>query len=186
VLSPRIRYNIHDAGGRIPFQHLMTILRDFGLDPWKEVHCPEQPIFPLPLLYLFGRSDSTISYMGANIYPEDIENALFADPDDARTLGGFCLELVDVGGGEQRICVHVEAEHPTDPDALAARLQQRVVAHLIEHDRDFRAAVSEDSSAAQILIRLHAPGTGPFAGTGGRIKRRYILKPATPAAVGGA
>lgn len=178
VLSPRIRYNIHDAGGTVPFERLLGILRDFRLDPYKEVQRPEQPIFPLPLLYLFGRSDSTISYMGANIYPEDVEDALFEDADDARVLGGFALELLDVGGGEQRVCVHVEADPVPDPEALAERLRRRVVEYLVAHNRDFRAAVGEDPSTSQIIVRLHAPGQGPFAGNVGRIKRRYILKPA--------
>jgi phenylacetate-CoA ligase len=184
VLSPRIRYNVHDAGGVIPYQRLLAILRDFRLDPVPEVRRPGQPIFPLPVLYLFGRSDSTLSYMGANIYPEDVEEALFADPDDARALGGFCLELLDVGGGEQRVCVHVEVEGGDDArsEALAERLRRRVYAHLLEANRDFRASVGEDRSAGEILVRLHAPGQGPFAGNAGRIKRRYILKPA-PVAV---
>jgi len=73
VLSPRIRYNIHDAGGVIPFGRVLAVLREFGLDPLPECDWPEQPVFHIPFLYLFGRSDSTVSYMGANIYPEDIE-----------------------------------------------------------------------------------------------------------------
>ncbi|MDQ6601488.1 MAG: phenylacetate--CoA ligase family protein, partial [Chloroflexota bacterium] len=109
VLSPRIRYNIHDAGGVIPFDRMLAVLRDFGLDPLRECDRPEQPVFHIPFLYLFGRSDSTVSYMGANIYPEDIEQGLFAESEDARRLGAFCLELLDLGDGEQRVCVHVEA-----------------------------------------------------------------------------
>jgi len=83
----------------IPFDSVLAVLRDFGLDPVAACHRPGQPIFRLPFLYLFGRSDSTLSYMGANIYPEDVEEALFADPEDERRVGAYCLELVDVCGG---------------------------------------------------------------------------------------
>jgi phenylacetate-CoA ligase len=178
LLSPRIRYNIHDAGGVLSFPQMLSIVRDFGLDPLPECELPNQPIFRLPFLYLFGRSDSTMSYMGANIYPEDVEQALFADPDDAGRLGAYCLELVDVTPGEQRPCVHVEVlrGEPDDP-SLAERLRGRVLGRLLESNLDFRAAVKEDASAKELILRLHGAGAGPFAENSGRIKRRYILQP---------
>jgi phenylacetate-CoA ligase len=176
MLSPRIRYNIHDAGGVIPFERMLALLRQYGLDPLREVHRPEQPVFKLPFLYLFGRSDSTISYMGANIYPEDVEQALFADAEDARRLGAFCLELVDIGEAEQRPCVHVEVLAGSVEDAaLAARLREQVVSRLVATNLDFRTSLAEDRRAAEIQIRLHRAGTGPFAANHGRIKRRYIV-----------
>ena len=176
VLSPRIRYNIHDAGGVIPFERMRAVLREFGLDPIPACDRPDQPVFHMPFLYLFGRSDSTISYMGANIYPEDIEQGLFADAEDARRLGAFCLELVDTGGGEQRACVHVEAlDGVTDDAAFMERLRGRVLDRLIATNLDFRTSTDEDPTARAILVRLHRPGEGPFAINSGRIKRRYIV-----------
>jgi len=182
LLSPRIRYNIHDAGGVIPFERMLALLRQHGLDPLREVDRPEQPVFTLPFLYLFGRSDSTISYMGANIYPEDVEQALFSDADDARRLGAFCLELVDVGEAEERPCVHVEVlEVAAEDPGLAERLRERVVKRLLAANRDFRASLAEDSRAGEIRVRLHPAGGGPFAANHGRIKRRYIVgTPPTP------
>jgi phenylacetate-CoA ligase len=186
LLSPRIRYNIHDAGGVLSFDHLLSVVRDFGLDPLPDCRLPDQPIFRLPFLYLFGRSDSTMSYMGANIYPEDVEQGIFADPDDARRLGAYCLELVDVGGGEQRPCIHVEVLHgPADDTALANRLRERVLTRLLSTNLDFRAAAREDASAGELILQLHATAEGPFASNDGRIKRRYIVpaadkKPSSP------
>ena len=179
VLSPRIRYNIHDAGGVIPFDRMLAVLREFGLDPLPACDRREQPVFHIPFLYLFGRSDSTVSYMGANIYPEDIEQGLFAASEDARRLGAFCLELLDLGGGEQRVCVHVEAlDGVTYDDAFAGRLRERVLNRLLATNLDFRSSVEEDASAREIIVRLHAPGQGPFAMNNGRIKRRYIVSSA--------
>ena len=79
MLSPRIRYNIHDAGGGHSFDNVVAVCRDFGLDPMAVPTPFGRPPFRLPFLFIHGRSDSTISYMGANIYPEDVEQALFAD-----------------------------------------------------------------------------------------------------------
>lgn len=178
VLSPRIRYNIHDTGGVISWGRMRAVLRDFGLDPVAAVRARGRPVFRMPFLYLFGRSDSTMSYMGANIYPEDVEQALFADDADARRLGAYCMELLDIGRGEQRPCVHAEVvAGPVEDEALASRLRERVVQRLLASNRDFRAAASEDASATQVVVRLHAAGSGPFAGNRGRIKQRHILTP---------
>jgi phenylacetate-CoA ligase len=182
VLSPRIRYNIHDTGGTIAFADMLAVMRDFGLDPVAACHRPGQPVFPLRFLYLFGRSDSTISYMGANMYPEDIEQALFEDAEDAQRLGSFAMELVDIGTGEQRPCIHVEVvQGAVDDPELAQRLCQRVIDRLLANNRDFRAALGEDPSAGDVRVELHREGSGPFAQNSGRIKRRYIIKSSAPA-----
>jgi phenylacetate-CoA ligase len=123
--------------------------------------------------------------MGANIYPEDVEQALYTAPEDARRLGAFCLELVDMGNGEQRVCVHVEAVDGASGDAdLAERLRRGVVARLMAVNRDFKSSVEEDPSAAELLVRLHEPGTGPFAANRARIKRRYVVRAPSPGARG--
>jgi phenylacetate-CoA ligase len=178
MLSPRIRYNVHDAGGALSFERAIAICRDFGLDPIAEAEARTGiPAFRLPFLFIRGRSDSTLSYMGANIYPEDVEAGLFSDAGDGDRLGAFCLELVEREGGAGRPCVHVEVAKgsPEDPD-LAVRLAGRVRDHLIAASRDFRSASAEDSEHGQILIRLHGHNEGPFAENSHRIKRRYIVQ----------
>jgi phenylacetate-CoA ligase len=179
MLSPRIRYNIHDAGGARSFRDTIAICREFGIDPVKASReASGVRAFRLPFLWVHGRSDSTLSYMGANIYPEDVEQALCADSgSDATRLGAYCLELVDFANDEVRPCVHVEVTTgPVEDPDLAARLVKVVVERLSANSRDVKAAVAEDPRTAEVLVRLHAPGSGPFAGSDARIKRRYVIK----------
>jgi len=179
VLSPRIRYNVHDAGGVVSFDAMIEKLKDLGLDPIGACQSREKPIFQLPFMYLLGRSDSTMSYMGANIYPEDIEQALFNNIDDSRRLGAFAMELIELESKELCPCVHIEVIEGTaeDPD-LELRLREGIVRHLLTNNRDFQAAASEDKSVVELKVRLHAPGEGPFSVNRSKIKRRYIMKPA--------
>jgi phenylacetate-CoA ligase len=114
--------------------------------------------------------------MGANIYPEDVEQALFADPKIASRLRAFCLELRDIGGGAVRPCVHVEVIDRRGDDAvLIDTLRRNVVSRLERNSRDFRAAVAENPTTADFLVELHDLGHGPFAENNRRIKRRYII-----------
>jgi phenylacetate-CoA ligase len=59
VLLPRIRYNVRDAGAVLAFDEMLARLRAFGLDPMAQLDRPDQSVFRLPFMYLFGRSDST-------------------------------------------------------------------------------------------------------------------------------
>ncbi|HEX3605051.1 MAG TPA: phenylacetate--CoA ligase family protein [Candidatus Dormibacteraeota bacterium] len=176
MLSPRIRYNIHDAGGAHSYNTLVEICRDFGIDVSAAPTAMGRRGFQLPLLFVHGRSDATISYMGANIYPEDVEQALHADSRIAEDLGAFCLELKEIGDGAVRPCVHVEVrgDHAGSAD-LSALLRQQIVDRLLRNSQDFRAAVAENPTAAEVLVELHEPGSGPFAENSRRIKRRYIV-----------
>ena len=176
MLSPRIRYNIHDGGGAHSFEAVVAICRDFGLDPMSVDSPHGRPAFRLPFMFVHGRTDATISYMGANIYPEDVEQALFSDAAFATRLGAFCLELRDVGDGGVRPCVHVEVTRlEGDEVELRRSLRTAVVARLEANSRDFKNAVAENPSTGEIIIELHPPGEGPFVENTRRIKRRYIV-----------
>ena len=49
----------------------------------------------LPVLLLFGRRDSTVSYLGANLYPQDVEYGLYTGNPHAAEISRFCLTLVE-------------------------------------------------------------------------------------------
>ena len=176
LLSPRIRYNIKDEGGIISYEEMSTKLRSVGV----EMHAllPKGATKPhLPFVYVFGRRDSTLSYMGANIYPEDVEAGLLSNHDLASRLGAFCMELVEEKAtGEVRPCIHVEVTEGPPSDEMANALQQMVRNKLSELSADFRQAMREDQSVGQLRIELHMGGEGPFAEISQRIKRRYVVR----------
>jgi phenylacetate-CoA ligase len=68
---PLIRYHIADSGGLISFDAMLAFLADHGFDPALELR-GGRGIRPLPFVHVFGRSHFTVSYFGANIYPENI------------------------------------------------------------------------------------------------------------------
>jgi phenylacetate-CoA ligase len=155
---------------------MTEICRDFGLDPARGSRDRSAaPVLRLPLLYVHGRSDSTVSVHGANIYPEDVEWGLGEAP-DAAAVAGFALDLAEDEAGRTRPLVHVETWR--DPAAydgeLAGRLAAAVRARLMANSADFRAAAAEDACSTGLGVVLHAQGTGPFTVRPGQIKRRYV------------
>ena len=85
--APKLRYNLHDLGCSVPFRRLRDALSAAGLRPsdlaaeWLD----------LPLLFHYGRSDSTLAFYGANIAPADVEEALLSVPELGPSTGSFAL-----------------------------------------------------------------------------------------------
>ena len=173
TLAPKVRYNVHDEGGVIRDDDLRARLSDFGiamreLDPSRRRHVR------MPYLYVFGRRDSTVSVMGANIYPADIEAGIYADPALAEHVLSFALSIREDRPGETRplIAVQLARGEPTPAltDALTAAIQRQ----LATQNADYQEAMREYPALLVPIVELHARGTGPFAGDGDRIKHRYV------------
>ncbi len=171
MLSPRIRYNVGDEGGTIGFDRAMATCNALGLDPAEADARP----FRLPFLFVHGRSDQTLSFMGANLYPEDVAAGI-GDHPRSDLLGGFCMELAEVDD-DVRPVIHVEArpDAGVDPLELAGRIRARLAAS----SADYRAALAESPAAGDLQVRLWPPGAGPFAANAGRIKQRQVITAAS-------
>ncbi len=89
---PLIRYHIADQGGVIPYATMQKFLADWGFDP-IQILGEERGIHALPFVYVFGRSHFTVSYFGANIYPENITVGLEQAPICDWVTGKFVLQV---------------------------------------------------------------------------------------------
>ncbi|WP_042393675.1 phenylacetate--CoA ligase family protein [Streptacidiphilus carbonis] len=188
VMAPKLRYNIGDEGTLLSFPEAweriaaLAAERPELLEQATRTHRRER--MQLPLLFLYGRADSTVSYMGANIYPQDVEYGLYEGNPLAGAIEGFALGLAEGADLETRPVVHVQlrpgaAAGEAEREQLAKTCRAGVLRHLASCSRDFAQSMAEDASAAEIEVRIHPHGTGPFAGGSG-IKNTYLLKGAEP------
>ncbi len=172
TLSPRIRYNIGDEARLFTRGDLLKRLHGLGCS----IQLPKPKTLPLPYLFLFGRRDQTISIMGANIYPEDVEQAIFAQPELAAGFAAFLISVEDRGDGSVYPRVSIEWTTAAPPDLPLAALADRIGQELAKINSDFRSALKEYSDPLRLEIALHGFGQGPFAGRDRRIKNRYLEK----------
>jgi phenylacetate-coenzyme A ligase PaaK-like adenylate-forming protein len=172
VLSPKLRYNVGDEARVLSRRAVLSRLAELGIagpfpDGWS-----------VPFLLLFGRADSTVSYMGAKIYPIDVEYGLYRDRSLAAAIESFCLELDD-SSLEPHPVIHVQlraAGDIGDRAAAADALREAVVDHLAASSRDFSESLREDPGAADLRVEIHDHGSGPFAGTRPSIKNVYVRR----------
>jgi phenylacetate-CoA ligase len=185
LLQPRIRYNVHDSGGIVDFATVKSVLAGFGFDLERlgdapEVRGPHGPLpwarpIPLPFLWIHGRRDATISVMGSNIYPEDVEAVLYRDPVIEPRLHSFMVSMVDDEIGTPRPAVALELTDLEGVDrAWIAAAAERLRDGLRDLNIDYRSSLKEFPGAMLPIVTVHAVGDGPFAGDATRIKQRRI------------
>jgi phenylacetate-CoA ligase len=175
VLSPRIRYNIGDEAKLMTRRDILERLRRLGHD----VAAVDGRGVSLPYLILFGRRDQTISIMGANIYAEDVERVVYAQPELARGFASFMLTVAEREDRSvfPRLFIEWHDEHP--PALPLPDLADRIRRCLAEINADFRQSLTEDAEALRFDVVVFGSGQGPFAGEGRRIKNRYLEKAAS-------
>ncbi len=185
LLAPRIRYNVHDEGGLVEFKTAAATLRRYGYDISRLGSAPEtagprgllpwvRPI-PLPFLWVLGRRDATISVMGANIYPEDIETIVYRDPDLVPRLHSFLLSVIEDETGMPRPSVALELTDTAGvDDPWRTRMSDRLRDGLRNLNIDYRSSIAEFPSAMQPIVQTYGLGAGPFEADAGRIKQRRI------------
>jgi phenylacetate-CoA ligase len=181
VLAPKLRYNVGDEALLREFSDTVKLLRKYDPDgPWRRGKLPDH--WTTPLYILFGRRDSTISYMGANIYPQDVEYGLYMNPENAANIESFMMELRENESLESRPVVHIQFREDVDIASVAleklrAAYRAGLLKHLCSVSRDFAESIQEDPSAAELAIEFHSFSTGPFSSVSQHIKNVYVLKP---------
>jgi phenylacetate-CoA ligase len=174
LLSPRVRYNVHDVGSVCTSDDMAQRLAAVGVDIERLRRESGDGRVRLPFLWIYGRRDYTISVMGANIYPEDIEQCLYDDTELAEITNSFCLSLAEGPNGAVRPRFLFEVSQ--EPDAeLARRFSESIVPRLVALNADFREAWHEYPDTLIPDIQLHRLGEGPFAGDHGKIKQARFL-----------
>jgi phenylacetate-CoA ligase len=181
VMCPKLRYNVGDEGRILAFPDVIKALGP----PWEETFPVgsrlRREILRLPVLFLFGRKDSTISYMGANIHPQDVEYGLYADANSAQLIESFFLGIEQRDNLETIPTINVQLRHGCDvtgdkADLLAGALRTAIVDHLSRVSRDFAQSLREDPTAANLQLHLFPHGSGPFAAQLRTIKNRYLVR----------
>jgi phenylacetate-CoA ligase len=181
VLCPRVRYNVHDEGMIVSIQEIETILKNNGYN-WETVtNRFKNEMVALPLLFVYGRKDGTISYMGANIYPQDVEYGLYKDDVWSKHIHHFMLQLKENEKAESRPAIYVELRSDSnlseaDKKNMVSSLQKEILQHLLQINRDFAASTKEDVSTSDIIIVLEDFGKGVFGNKNiKKIKNTYIV-----------
>jgi phenylacetate-CoA ligase len=148
---PLLRYHIADNGGTIAYDEMLEFLAEHGFDP--RVHLGDRGVRPLPFVYVFGRSHFTVSYFGANIYPENVTVGLEQPTIREWVTGKFVLQAKEDSDRNRFLSVVVELAPGVDGGedrqaAIAASIQ----AQLLRLNSEFANYVPPEYQTPQIML----------------------------------
>jgi phenylacetate-CoA ligase len=169
-VSPRIRYNIHDRGMVRTVAELEPILRDHGLT------AAQMGLrVALPVMFHWGRQDSSVAFYGCKITPDDIQHVLLRLAQTMGAVANFALHPFEDAEANKRLELWLEMDTgvavPADRNAATADLLRELAAV----NQDFRESVKMIRQALQPTAVFHLFGKSPMSGQDIRIKRQYIM-----------
>jgi len=186
---PLLRYHIADKGGVIPYEEMMRILANAGLPsppgeskargakPWPagpgEGSVEDRDTWPLPFVYLFGRADFTVSYFGANVYPENISVGLEQAAVRDWVSGKFVLQVVETADRNEALSIAVELLPGVAGDeAKSGAVADAIVQQLRRLNSEFANYVPAEFQRPRIALKPF--GDAEWFPVG--VKHRYTRK----------
>jgi phenylacetate-CoA ligase len=171
---PLLRYHIADKGGIVPYDRMRGFLRDWGAKSLADYGLDEsRPVRELPFVFVFGRADFTVSFYGANIYPENITVGL-EQPELARWVTGkFVLEAREAADGDKYLSVSVELLPGVTADPEKSFIvAESIRAQLLRLNSEFANYTPEDKQLPWVsLLPFEDPGYFPAG-----VKHRYTRR----------
>jgi len=171
---PLVRYHIADSGGLIGYQEMLAFVRQHGFDPIAEVsRASDRGVRPLPFAYVFGRADFTISYFGANVYPENVTVGLEQSPIDQWVTGKFVMQAREDEDRDRFLSVVVELGPGIAPsDDKVDVIADSLLRHLLRLNSEFAHYVPPERQRPR--VELAPLGDPAYFPTG--VKHRYTRR----------
>jgi phenylacetate-CoA ligase len=175
---PLVRYDILDSGGVIGYQQILDFLSMQGWNAESELsdlaaQTGSTVAREMPFVYVFGRSDFTVSYFGANVYPENVTVGLEAPEIAEFVTGKFVLQVAEGQDLNLTLSLTVEmAAGMTASEERAARIEESVIGALTRINSEFAHYVSVEFQ--RLTVRLAPAGDPEWFPTG--VKHRYTRK----------
>ena len=170
---PLVRYHIADKGGLISFDEMWAFFQEQGVDSLGELGLEGYQPRNLPFVYVFGRADFTVSYYGANIYPENVTVGLEQPEIMSSVTGKFVLETQETEEGDKYLHIAVELLPGIQPDeTMGLVIAYSIRTQLLRLNSEFANYTPSDRQLPKISLRSFAdPEYFPVG-----VKHRYTRK----------
>ncbi|MGD0977244.1 MAG: hypothetical protein ABR875_03055 [Minisyncoccia bacterium] len=144
---PLVRYDLKDNGGVIGFEDMMSKIKKSGIDIRTEAKKAgiEDTIWRLPFVYVYERSDFSVSLYGFQIYPETIRRVLLESKFHEDITGKFTMMVKGDQNANQLFEVNIELKlHRIGSKKLEKIIEHEITKHLIAENSEYRKTYSEN------------------------------------------
>lgn len=170
---PLVRYHIADRGGVISYQDMLRYVQETGGEGFEQPGPHARGMRALPFVFVFGRADFTVSFYGANVYPENIAVGLEQPGIRDWVTGKFVMEVVETTDQDRELRITVElASTVSAAPSLEGQVADAVQEHVTRLNSEFANYVPEHKQRPVIRLKMFAdPDYFPPG-----VKHRYTKK----------
>jgi phenylacetate-CoA ligase len=143
---PLVRYDLKDNGGVFTFEETIEKLKNIGVDLLQEAEKVEisKTIWQLPFVYVYERSDFSVSFFAFQIYPETIRKALQVTELEEKLTGKFTMRVLFDEDANQFLEINIELKADIrESEELKQKVQDLIVAHLLQENSEYRKTHEE-------------------------------------------
>jgi phenylacetate-CoA ligase len=173
---PLIRYSIGDRGGVYSYDELKTVLAENGVDLEKEAKRRDAPLYELPFVYVYERSDLSTTLYGLQIYPEYLRDVMVSESVQQYCTGKFQVLTKFDEKKDQYLEINIEqkrgAEHISE--AFVRNITVGIDIAFKEKSSEYRELVQFVHNRPLFKIVFHPLGDPEFFPVG--IKQTWVKK----------
>ena len=150
----------------------MSFMKKFSTSGYGK---PED-IINLPFLFIFGRSDGTLSFDGANVFPDQVEGGILSNPELEKITHRFKMERHFDKKHDIEFRVHIELKQGVRLDSkLKPKYQSSILKEILKLNPDYRESYSHNPKVIPIIYLY--PFEHPlFKQDDHKVKNIYFMK----------
>lgn len=175
---PLVRYNLKDHGGILNFKGVKDKFLSLNIDLTKEAKKVDisDKIWHLPFVYVYERKDLSVSFCGANIYPEPIKKILLEDKFSEFFTGKFALFVNRDEKQDPYLEINIELKKDMSPPSpeIHKDVTDSIVKKLLEENSEYRSVYDEQKQEKAIpKIDFWPYESGNYFKVGG--KQKWVI-----------
>lgn len=168
-INPRIRYNIHDRGHILRLKDLKAILKKHNMDS-----IVKHLRLDMPLLFHYGRSDSSIDYYGAVVTPDTVREVVYDDAELAQNFETYRLISYEDDNANKQLHIAIEFKRGFKLKDTKAKSEE-VITQMRARNGDFNYVCTIAKDNTKPTIRFYEFATGPFKSDIAKLKHQYVV-----------
>lgn len=174
---PLVRYELKDNGGVISLRAVEGLYKKHGIDLNSELEKQgiSSTLWNLPFVYVHERSDFSVTFSGAQIYPQEIMRALLDHSLKDLVTGKFTMIASYDKEARNYLEINVELKQGTPAkETLVVQITDVIVQALLKENSEYRILYGEYKEKLNPVVRLW-PHEDPlhFSGKG---KQKWVKK----------
>jgi phenylacetate-CoA ligase len=173
---PLIRYAVGDHGGVHSFDDVKRLFADAGIDLAEEARKADVPLYELPFVYVYERSDFATTLYGLQIYPEYLREVMLGDAVQRYCTGKFQLATKFDEKQDQYLEIQIERKRGVDelPGGFEQELLAAIDGAFKQKSSEFRELSAFVHDRPLVKLSFRPSGDPEFFPAG--IKQKWVKK----------